>query len=152
MTVPEVGTEVGAFQAINQYGQEVTLGQDTWWLLFFYPYAFTGICSGELRTLRDHRTRFEDLGCKVAAVSCDTMFALRVFADTEGFGCNLISDHWPHGEISRRFGVFDEEKGCAIRGSFLLDPSGTVRWTTIHGMGDPRDIGGHLEALRGLVA
>lgn len=149
---PGVGTQVEPFDGVNQYGQAVALPGGSWWLLFFYPYAFTGICSSELRKLRDLRPQFGDLGCKIAAISCDTMFALRVFADRENFGCHLITDHWPHGEISRRFGVFDEEKGCSVRGSFILDPRGVVRWTTINEPGEGRDVPSHLAAMQRLAA
>ncbi|WP_460767605.1 redoxin domain-containing protein [Mariniluteicoccus flavus] len=138
------------FEGTNQYGQQTAIPGDSWWLLFFYPYAFTGICSSELRALRDLRPQFEELGCRIAAISCDAMFSLRVFADTESFGCNLITDHWPHGEIARRFGVFDEQTGAAVRGSFLIDPSGTVRWTTVNNVGTGRDIPDHLDQMKRL--
>lgn len=151
MTPTEVGQHFEPFEGTNQYGQQAVVPGGSWWLLFFYPYAFTGICSSELRALRDLRPRFDALGCRIAAISCDAMFSLRVFADTESFGCNLITDHWPHGEISRRFGVFDEQKGCAVRGSFILDPEGDVRWRMVHGIGEGRDVQAHLAAMTALA-
>lgn len=145
------GDTIAPFEATNQYGQLTAIPGDSWWLLFFYPYAFTGICSSELRTLRDLRPKFDELGVRIAAISCDAMFSLRVFADTESFGCNLMSDHWPHGELSRRFGVFDEDKGAAVRGSFLVDPTGTIRWSVINDAAEARDVAGHLQIAREMV-
>ncbi|GAB3623804.1 peroxiredoxin [Mariniluteicoccus endophyticus] len=149
---PEAGTRVEPFEGTNQYGQITAVPDGSWWLLFFYPYAFTGICSAELRALRDLRPQFDALGCRIAAISCDTTFSLRVFADAEGFGCNLVSDHWPHGAISQRFGVFDESKGASRRGSFLIDPDAVIRWTDYSEAGQGRDIAAHLQALRDLRA
>ena len=71
------------------------------------------------------------------AVSCDAMFTLRAFAEAEDLPFDLLSDHWPHGAIAREYGVFDDEAGCALRGSFLLDPAGTVAWRCSTGSASP---------------
>jgi peroxiredoxin len=76
------------------------------------------------------------------------MFALRVFADQEHFDFDLLSDHWPHGATASRYGVFDQELGCAMRGSFLLDANGVVRWKVVNQIGDARDVQAHLAALQ----
>ena len=56
----------------------------------------------------------------VVAVSCDAMFSLRGYADGERIGFDLLSHHWPHGQIAKAYGVFDDQAGCAVRGTFLL--------------------------------
>ena len=58
------------------------------------------------------------------AVSCDAMFTLRAYADAERIGFDLLTDHWPHGAIAQAYGVFDEQAGCALRGTFVLDADG----------------------------
>jgi mycoredoxin-dependent peroxiredoxin len=113
----------------------------------FYPWAFSSICTGELRSLREHWQRFDDRGVRVVAISCDAMFSLRAYADAEGLAFDLLTDHWPHGEIARAYGVFDDVAGCALRGSFLLDAAGVVRWSVVNGIGEPRDLEEHLAAL-----
>lgn len=151
MTALEVGDRVEPCEAINQFGQTVQFpGRDAW-LIFFFPFAFTGICSSELRNLSDLVPRFDEAGCKIAAVSCDSMFSLRVFADAEDFDFTLLSDHWPHGRIARSFGVFEEEKGCALRGSFLVNSDGEVLWRTVRQLGQPRDIADHLRTAQRLL-
>jgi peroxiredoxin len=117
-------------------------------LLIFYPWAFSSICTGELRDVRDQWRRFDELGARVLAVSCDAMFTLRAYADSEALGFDLLSDHWPHGAIAQAYGVFSEEAGCALRGSFLLDADGVVRWSVVNGIGEARDLEQHLAALR----
>ena len=114
-------------------------------LLVFYPWAFSGICTGELAALRDSHAELSAAGVRVLAVSCDAMFTLRAFAEAEDLPFDLLSDHWPHGAIAREYGVFDDEAGCALRGSFLIDRSGTITWRVLNGIGEPRDIVEHLQ-------
>jgi len=116
-------------------------------VLVFYPWAFSGVCTGELCTLRDGLAGFAAVDARVLAVSCDPMFALRAFADQQGLTFDMVSDHWPHGEIARSYGVFDEGLGVARRGSFVLDADGTVLWRVLTGIGEPRDIAAHLQPL-----
>lgn len=149
-----VGTRAPDFTSRNQYGEPLGLAElaGAPALLVFYPYAFTGICTGELRAVQDLLPRFTEAGARVLAVSCDSMFALRVFAEQERFGFDLVTDHWPHGELARRFGVFDERSGCALRGSFVLDAEGTVRWSVVNAIGDARDMAAHVVAVAGIAA
>ena len=113
-------------------------------LLVFYPWAFSGICTSELGALRAGHADLAAAGVRVLAVSCDAMFTLRAFAEAEDLPFDLLSDHWPHGAIAREYGVFDDEAGCALRGSFLLDGSSTITWQVLNGIGEPRDIVDHL--------
>ena len=76
--------------------------------------------------------------------------ALRVFAEQEGLEYPLLSDFWPHGEVSRAYGVFDEDKGCAVRGTFVIDKEGVVRWTVVNGLPDARDLNEYVKALETL--
>ncbi|MFC9547362.1 peroxiredoxin [Streptomyces sp. NPDC056956] len=116
-------------------------------LLVFYPFAFTGVCTGELGELRDSQPRFADRDTQLLAVSNDSIHTLRVFAEQEGLEYPLLSDFWPHGEVSRAYGVFDEAKGCAVRGSFVIDQEGVVRWTVVNGLPDARDLNEYVAAL-----
>lgn len=147
---PVVGDRAPDFRTRNHHGETLTLSEvreqtDAKVLLVFYPWAFSGICTGELEALRDGHADLAAAGVRVLAVSCDAMFTLRAFAEAEGLPFDLLSDHWPHGAIAREYGVFDDEAGCALRGSFLLDRSGTITWRVLNGIGEPRDIVEHLQ-------
>jgi peroxiredoxin (alkyl hydroperoxide reductase subunit C) len=120
-------------------------------LLVFFPWAFTSTCSGEMRALRDSLAVFSERSVGVIGVSCDAMFSQRVWADTEALGFQLVSDHWPHGHIARLYGVFDETAGVALRGSFLVDAEGIVRWSLVRGIGEERTMAEYVAAL-GLVS
>jgi mycoredoxin-dependent peroxiredoxin len=75
------------------------------------------------------------------------VFALKAWQEAEGFGFDLLSDFWPHGDAARAFGVFDEESGHAVRGSFLVDADGIVRWSVVHPRGRPRELEMYRTAL-----
>jgi peroxiredoxin len=149
MSAPVVGSIAPDFTTRNQYGQEVTLSQlrGAPVVVVFYPWAFTGICTSELCALRDSLDQFNAVGARVVAVSCDAMFSLRIFAEQENLGFDLLTDHWPHGAIAQSYGVFNGEAGCALRGTFVLDADGVVTWTVVNQIGEPREIARFLDGL-----
>lgn len=116
----------------------------------FYPFAFSGICSSEMCELRDNIDEFEAAGVRLLAVSCDPMFALRAWSEREGFGFDLLSDFWPHGEVAKAYGVFSPENGAAVRGSFLIDADGVVRWSVVNPRSQARDLGAYRAAIAAL--
>jgi peroxiredoxin (alkyl hydroperoxide reductase subunit C) len=95
-------------------------------VLVFYPFTFTGVCTGELCELRDDLAVYEGADAQVLAVSCDTPFAQAKFAEEQGYNFPVLSDFWPHGAVSRAYGVFNEDLGAAMRGSFVIDKQGIV--------------------------
>ncbi|MFR9726753.1 peroxiredoxin [Streptomyces sp. MS19] len=149
----EPGTKAPDFTLKNQHGQTVSLGDyrgEKNVVLLFYPFAFSGTCTGELCALRDQLPAFVNDDVQLLAVSADSFFSLRVFAEQEGLEYPLLSDFWPHGDVSRAYGVFDEEKGCAVRGTFIIDKEGVVRWTVVNGLPDARDLDDYVAALQAL--
>lgn len=116
-------------------------------LVVFYPFAFSGICTGELGTIRDHLGDFVAEDLQVLCISCDPVYALRAWADQHGYFFPLLSDFWPHGGVARSFGVFDEQGGFAIRGTFLIDRDGIVRWTQVNLPGQGRELRGFRDTL-----
>jgi mycoredoxin-dependent peroxiredoxin len=151
VSVPANGTPAPDFTAPNQHGESITLSglRGGPVVIIFYPWAFSSICRGELVDVHNHADEFAAAGARVIAVSCDAMFTLRAFADQEGLAFDLVSDHWPHGAIADSYGVFDEQLGCALRGSFILDPKGKIIWQVVNQIGDGRQV---ADALRSLAA
>jgi mycoredoxin-dependent peroxiredoxin len=119
--------------------------------LVFFPFAFTGVCTGELRALRDNADRIARAGAEVLAISCDPMFALRVLADQDRLEMPLLSDFWPHGEVAAAYGVLDTERGCPTRSTFVLDRDGVVRWSVHNAMGEARSVDDLVRKLEGLA-
>ncbi len=150
----EVGDKAPDFELKDQHGQLVRLSDfrgEKNVVLVFYPFAFTGVCTGELCAIRDELVpALPDADAQVLAVSCDTMFALRVFGEQQGIEYPLLSDYWPHGAVAREYGVFDETKGCAVRGTFIVDKDGVVRWKVVNAIPDARDVSEYRQALASL--
>ena len=143
-----LGQPAPGFMARNQYGELLTVGglRGAPAVIIFYPWAFSSICRDELAAVRDDHERFVARGARVLAVSCDAMYTLRAYADTERLPFDLLSDHWPHGAIARAYGVFDEQSGCALRGTFVLDSAGLVRWQQVNQINEPRELATVLAA------
>ncbi|CAM2888815.1 peroxiredoxin [Saccharomonospora xinjiangensis] len=147
----EVGTQAPDF-TLNDYNkQQVTLSSfrgDKPVLLVFYPFAFSGICQGELCQLRDEFDQYP--GVQVLGVSVDTPFALKAWAEQQGYQFPLLSDFWPHGEVAKAYGVFNEQAGLALRGTFLIDTEGVVRFAEVNQPGEARDQAAWKKAIADL--
>jgi len=112
------GAEAPDFTLKDHNGNDVTLssfrGQQNV-VLVFYPFTFTGVCQGELCSLRDDLSEYENANAQVLAISCDTRHAQKLWAEQQGFTFPLLSDFWPHGAVARAYDVFNEQLGCANR-------------------------------------
>jgi peroxiredoxin len=150
-----VGSVAPDFTLQDQHGVSQSLssrrGQRSV-LLVFFPFAFTGVCNGEMHALSDHLPSWDELETDVLAVSCDTLPALRRFSDQERLAIPMLSDFWPHGAVSSAYGVFQDTIGAAARGSFVIDRDGIARWTVSSAMPDARDVHEYQTALRALSA
>lgn len=151
----ENDTQAPDFELLNQYGESVRLsdfrGRKAVALVFF-PLAFSGTCTGELCALRDNLALFEDHRVELLAISVDSKYTLRAWAEQEGYGFSLLADFWPHGEIAKEYGVFLPEKGFANRATFLVDESGIIRASFITAPGEARSIEAYRAALDRLPA
>jgi len=119
-------------------------------VLMFYPLAFSGICTAELCGIRDELPVFENDDTVTLAVSVDSGYVLRAFADKEGYAFSLLSDFWPHGEVAKRYGVFSDDLGFAVRGTFIIDKEGIVRYAVVNPPTQARDQEEYREALAAL--
>lgn len=125
----EIGRSAPDFTLKDQDGDDVSLSSfrgNQSVVIVFYPFTFTGNCEGELCALRDDLAEFDAVKAQVLAISCDSRHAQKQWATQQGFGFPLLSDFWPHGEIARAYGVFNEQLGCANRATFVIDTAGNV--------------------------
>ncbi len=148
-----IGTAAPDFELNDQHGNKVSLssfkGKKNVVLLFI-PFAFTGTCTGELCAMRDDLSTFQNDNVELLAVSCDSMFTQRVFAEKEGYNFPVLADFWPHGAVAQAYGIFDEARGCALRGTFVIDKEGIIRWSVVNGLGDARSNDDYKAALAAL--
>ena len=138
------------FTLKNQHGEDISLSlfRGAPVVLVFFPFAFSDICTGEFAEIRDHMAELD--GAEVLAISCDHFFANRAFSDAQKLEFSVLSDFWPHGEVSRAYGIFNEDVGVAERGTYVIDGQGVVRWKVEHHIGEARDLGAYREALTAL--
>jgi len=148
-----VGVPAPDFELVNQFGEPVRLSElrGRAVVLVFFPFAFSGICTGELCEIRDNLALFEDADAVVLGVSVDSKFAQRAYAEREGYTFDLLADFWPHGAVAEQYGVFDPESGMAKRGTFIIDGAGIIRYVVVNPRGQARDFAEYRSALAGLT-
>lgn len=141
--LPATGALAPDFTLADQNGAKVSLSEfrgDKNVVLVFYPFAFSGICTGELCEIRDNLERFVSDHVQVLTISCDHMFSQRAYAERDGYTFPLLSDYWPHGAVSKAFGIFNEKVGCSGRATFIIDREGVLRWMVENDIPEARDV------------
>jgi len=108
------------------------------------------VCGSELRALRDDFPEVTREDTELLTVSVDSVYVLRKWSDTEGFQFGLLSDFWPHGGVASLYGVFNADRGVALRGTFIIDKAGVVRWKVVNPIPEARDIAEYQKALAAL--
>ena len=151
----QLGGQAPDFTLRDQFGQDVTLsgfrGRKAV-ALIFYPFAFSGVCTGELSGIRDRLDEFLTFDTEVLAISCDPVYSLRAFAEAEGLNFPLLADFWPHGAVATDYDVFDSVRGVPRRSSYVIDREGRVRWSVHNANPDGRDLGEHLKELEAALS
>jgi mycoredoxin-dependent peroxiredoxin len=149
----EIGDQAPDFELKDQHGTPVRLSAfrgSKNVVLVFYPLAFSGVCGGELCALRDEFPPVSRADTELLTVSVDAVWAHRAWAEQEHFDFGLLSDFWPHGAVAQEYGVFDEERGIAVRGTFIIDKDGVVRWKVVNPIPQARDVADYQKALAAL--
>lgn len=149
----EIGSPAPDFTLRNFDGTEVSRddlkGRKS--LVVFIPFPFTGTCEGELCTIRDRMAELNEVDANVVAITTDTPFSNKEWAEKNGFGFPVLSDFWPHGAITDAYGTFDPKVGAAHRSTYVLDEDGVVRAiVATESRKFARDYDDYLEALRAI--
>jgi len=152
MTV-EVGQQAPDFELKDQHGTPVRLssfrGKKNV-VLVFYPLAFSGTCTAELCAMRDEFPEVTRDDVELLTVSVDSGYVQRAWSEAQHFKFPMLSDFWPHGDVARAYGVFNDTRGVATRGTFIIDKDGVVRWKVVHPIPQARDIAEYQKALASL--
>jgi len=123
-------------------------------VLFFFPQAFTGVCTQQVCTARDNMSQYEKVNATVLGISVDSVFTLAKFKETENLNFPLLSDF--NKEVSRAYGSLYEEwildmKGLSKRAAFVIDASGTIQYAEVlENPGNLPDFQKIQEVLNGL--
>ena len=120
-----------------------------WVVLFFYPLDFTFICPTEITEFSKRDSEFKSLNAQVLGVSVDSVYSHKAWLKEIGnLNYPLLSDITK--EVSRKYGVLLEDKGIALRGTFIIDPEGKLRYQLVHDLGIGRSVEEILRVLRAL--
>jgi peroxiredoxin (alkyl hydroperoxide reductase subunit C) len=120
-----------------------------WVVLFFYPLDFTFVCPTEIREFSKRGAEFAEVNAQVLAVSVDSKYAHLAWQREIGpITYPMLADITKR--VSREYGVLIEDEGVALRGLFIIDPDGTVRYELVHDLSVGRSVGETLRVLKAL--
>ena len=145
-----IGDLAPDFSLTNQFGETVILSEFQGKknvVVVFYPLSFSGICTGELCELRDNFSQFERADVELLALSVDSKFVQKKFADEESYKFSVLADFWPHGEVAAKYGVFLEDSGIANRATFVINKAGELVAKFVTAPGQARSLGEYEKAL-----
>jgi peroxiredoxin len=145
-----IGDHAPDFELANQFGETVKLSDFRGKkpvVLVFYPLSFSGICTGELCEIRDNFAKFENENVELLAVSVDSKYVQKQFADQEGYKFSVLADFWPHGAVAKAYGVFIEEAGIANRATFVINKDGELVAKFVTAPGQARSLDEYDRAL-----
>ena len=149
----EVGDLAPDFELQDQHRQPVRLSSyrgEKNVVVVFYPLAFTNTCQGEMCAIRDSIADFDSDDVQTLAISVDSTATHKRWAEEQGYTFPLLADFWPHGEVARSYGVFEEAAGFATRGTFIVDKQGKVAYKVVNAIPDARDLDEYKKVLAGL--
>lgn len=119
-----------------------------WVVLFFYPMDFTFICPTEITGFSKRYDEFAKLHAEVLGMSTDSVHSHKAWLKELGNQAYPLLSDMNH-KVSRAYGTLIEDKGVALRGTFIVDPEGMLRYALYH----DNDVGRSVsECLRVLSA
>jgi len=126
-----------------------------WLIQVFYPLDFTFVCPTELTAFSDRIDEINGVGAEVLGISTDSVHSHRAWLRTprdqngiEGLKYPLASD--TGGRLARKYNILVEEENIALRGLFIIDPEGILRYSVVHDLNLGRSVDETLRVLQGL--
>jgi len=150
---PQVGDVAPDFSAASTSGKEISLASfrdKRNVLLAFFPLAFTGTCTKELVCFSEDFDQFAGKGVEILPISVDSVPTLREFKQKLQMKTDLLSDF--KRDISRAYGVLNEDRFYSNRAYFLVDKSGIVVWRHVESNNSERRENSELLAAMRLLS
>lgn len=154
---PAPDFEMASTKNIEKLTEDVKLKdyKGRWVVLLFYPLDFTFVCPTELMAFSDRYEEFQGIGADIIGVSTDSVYSHRAWIKTprdkggvEGLKYPLAADATK--SVSRDYGVLIEDRGIALRGLFIIDPEGTLRYKVVHDLNIGRSAEETLRVIQAL--
>jgi peroxiredoxin len=143
----EVGQEAPDFTLKDENLQDVTLSKlrGNPVVIFFFPLAFSGLCTAEACAYRDDTGLFEEKGARIYGISRDSAFTMKAFKEKENLPYGLLADM--KGTVAQLYGCWNEAVGIAERLTVVIDKDGIITYVEHNGPGQIRDQKTALAAL-----
>ncbi|MFW6040289.1 MAG: redoxin domain-containing protein [Thermoplasmatota archaeon] len=149
--VIEGGTLSKEFSLKDQDGEEFNLSEykGKKILLSFHPLAWTNVCAKQMLSLENHKKKFDDLNTVAVGISVDSVPCKKAWAkELDIKDTRLLSDFWPHGEVSKKYGLFREEDGFSERTNVIINEEQKVSFSKFYPIKELPDIDEVIEILR----
>jgi peroxiredoxin len=153
MEEPKIGDKAKDFALKDQNGKEFKLSQFVGKraLLSFHPLAWTEICAKQMKSLEENKEVFDSLNTVAFGLSVDSVPCKKAWAENLGIEkTSLLSDFWPHGEVIKLYGIFNEEKGFSARTNIIVDEKGKIAFFKINELKTLPDINEILDFIRNM--
>jgi peroxiredoxin (alkyl hydroperoxide reductase subunit C) len=154
---PAPDFEIPSTKNIEKLNEPVKLSdyRGKWVVLLFYPLDFTFVCPTELTTFSDRYDDFEGVGAEVIGISTDSAFSHRAWLQTPRDKGGVEGLRFPLGaditkKMSKDYGVLIEDRGIALRGLFVIDPEGVLRYKVVHDLNIGRSAEETLRVIQAL--
>ena len=153
MAVLQAGTKAPDFSLQATPDQTVSLREfrSRRVILAFYPADWSPVCGDELVLFNEVLPEFRRLGAELLGISVDGVWCHLAFAKARSLHFPLLSDFEPKGEVSRVYGAYHASAGTSERALFLIDESGTIRWSYVSPIGINPGADGVLTALESMA-
>ncbi len=133
----------GDFMDINSDGLK-----GKWIVVFFYPLDFTFVCPTEIQAFGEEYEAFKKANAEVISVSTDSVFSHKAWAESSLGKVPFPMAEDTNHELSKTFGVLMEDKGIALRGTFIINPDGVLVSSTINHLSVGRNVDETLRTLQ----
>jgi len=154
---PAPDFEMASTKNVEKLNEPVKLSdyRGKWLVLVFYPLDFTFVCPTELTAFSDRYQDFVDIGADIIGISTDSVYSHRAWLNTsrdkggvEGLKYPLASDATK--QVAADYGVLINDKGIALRGLFVIDPEGVLRYKVVHDLSVGRSAEETLRVIHAL--
>ena len=98
-------------------------------ILAFYPADWSPVCSDEMSLYNETRKMFEKYNAEVVGISVDSKWCHLAFSKNKNIHFPLLADFQPKGQVSKKYGAYNEEKGTSQRALFIIDENGIIAWS-----------------------
>ncbi len=149
----KVGESAKDFTLKDQNKEEVKLssfaGKKV--LLSFHPLAWTAICAKQMQSLEVNKETFDSLGTVALGLSVDTVPSKKAWADVLVIrNTQLLSDFWPHGEVAKSYGIFNEEHGISKRANIIIDEKQKIAFVKVYEIKTLPDINEIIDFIKNM--